>query len=358
MDIPLKVTRAPTFFYVVGVAVVLLAFLVLRGYISVIVLAFITALFCRPVYDYFLAAFSGRPRLASLLTVILVFFVVLIPLSGMAGLAVQQIVQFSTDVGSGSIDLEGLVDRFNKFAAVVPASELHLSVPQLQQEVQRLSGTVGTYLLQRLPNIGSAAVSTLANIVLYLILLYSLLPLQDHFRRFVERLSPLDDRIDAVYITRVVEMSKSMMRGTLLIAIVQGVIGGICMAIVGVPYVLFWTLLMIVLGVIPMLGSGIVMVPASIILILNGQVWQGFFLFLVSILVISNVDNYLRPRLVSPKASMHPALVILGAVGGITAFGALGFLYGPVIMVLLVTTVEMYLKYFHAHRVGAVKTTE
>ncbi|MFH1235884.1 MAG: AI-2E family transporter, partial [Parcubacteria group bacterium] len=185
-------------------------------------------------------------------------------------------------------------------------------------------------------------------IIIFLILLYTLFPIQNKLFNFFQNASPLSDRMDVVYATRVVEMSKSMIKGTLLVALVQGAVSGIFLAIAGVPYVLFWTMLMIFLGVIPMVGYGFVLIPIAVVMLLTGDIWQGVMLVVASVAIIGNIDNYLRPKLVSKQAELHPALVILGVIGGLQVFGLLGFIYGPVIMILLVTTFEMYQKYFRA----------
>lgn len=346
-------TQKQPFFYIIAIVIIYLSYLVLKPFFSAIVLAFLTVIFFKPVYDWFHKFFIRKKKVAALMTVIIVIFVVLIPVLSIGALTVNQIIQFSNDfIGEGNnLNLENFVDHFNQLASVMPGNYNPLTLDEARVYINNGAQAVGNFFLERLPDIGSGAFNTFTWFLMFIIILYSLFPLHDKILKFFEKISPLDDRIDMIYATRVIEMSKSMIKGTFLISIVQGVISGIFLAIAGVPYVLFWTLLMIFLGVIPVIGYGFVVIPIAIILLLTGGIWQGIMLILVSIIFIGNIDNFLRPKLVSKKAELHPALVILGVIGGLQVFGILGFIYGPVIMILLVTTIEMYLKYFR-------KTTE
>ncbi len=344
----INLNQKQPFFYIIAVIIIFLSYLVLKPFFSAIVLAFLTVVFFKPVYDWFHKFFIHKKKVASLMTVVIVIFLVLIPVLAIGALTVNQIIQFSNDfIGSSdNINLESIVNRFNKLATVMPGDHNILTLEKAKVYINNGAQAVGNFFLARLPDIGSGAFNTFTWFLMFLIVLYSLFPLHDKILKFFENISPLDDRIDIIYATRVIEMSKSMVKGTFLISIVQGVISGIFLAIAGVPYVLFWTLLMIFLGVIPVIGYGFVVIPIAIILLLTGGIWQGIMLISVSIIFIGNIDNFLRPKLVSKKAELHPALVILGVIGGLQVFGVLGFIYGPVIMILLVTTIEMYLKYF------------
>jgi len=336
------------FFYIIIAVVLYLSYLVLQPFFSAIVIAFLAAIFFKPVYAWLCKKFRNRAKLASVTTVVIVFFVILIPLVIMGGLTTNQIIQFKNDFGSSanSINLEQIIEYSNRFTSLIPGTDYTLTQEGLREIIDNGARAIGSFFIERLPDIGSSAFNLITWILIFIILLYSLLPLQDKLIHIIEDISPLDNRIDSIYFTRVIEMSKSMVKGTFLIAIVQGVVAGIFLTIVGVPYVLFWTLLMIFLGVIPMVGYGFVLIPISLVLLFTGGIWQGILLILTSFIIISNIDNFLRPKLVSKKAELHPALVILGVIGGLQVFGVLGFIYGPVIMILLVTTFEMYLKYY------------
>ncbi|MFA6391679.1 MAG: AI-2E family transporter [Patescibacteria group bacterium] len=347
----IKSSQRQTFFYILAAVVLVLSYLVLKPFIAVIVLAFLTALFTKRPYEFFNKIFKGRKKLASLIMVIIVFFVVLIPLVFVAGLTVKQVIQFNEDIGGGTkVNITSIVNSSNDILSSVRGIDYRLTEVGVEEWIQQGAKAIGTFFLERLPDISSGAFQLLTFVIVFLIVLYSLFPIQDKLTKFLKEISPLDDRIDSIYITRIIAMSKSMVRGTFLIAIVQAIISAIFLAIVGVDYILFLTILMIFLGVIPMVGTGFVMMPIGIIMLFTGNIWQGILLILVNVLIINNIDNFMRPKLVAKEAELHPALTILGVIGGLQYFGILGFVYGPVIMILLVTTIEIYIKHIRDHR--------
>jgi predicted PurR-regulated permease PerM len=162
---------------------------------------------------------------------------------------------------------------------------------------------------------------------------------------YLHKLSPLNDELDRHYVNRIKSMTISMVRGTLVISLVQGTLTALFLSIAGVHYAAFFGLMATVASIIP-LGSGVIALPIGILLIASGNVWQGILQIAGNLLVVTNVDNFLRPRLVSKEAALHPALVLLGLFAGLWHFGFLGAIYGPVIMIFIVTTIEIYQKRF------------
>ncbi len=121
------------------------------------------------------------------------------------------------------------------------------------------------------------------------------------------------------------------------------------MWIFGVPSPLLWFMVMLILSFIPIVGAWLVMHPAAIIQILLGHYWQGVGIFLITILIISSVDNVIRPRLVGQFSGLHDLIIFFSALGGIRMFGPLGVLVGPVIAAFFVTLLEIYSEEFRSH---------
>jgi predicted PurR-regulated permease PerM len=134
-------------------------------------------------------------------------------------------------------------------------------------------------------------------------------------------------------------------KGTFTIALVQGTVAGLSFLITGIPYTFFWTVVMIFISIVP-LGTSFITVPVAAIMLATGNVWQAVFLMVIQYGVTSNLDNILRPMLIPKEAEVHPALLLLSFIGGIQVFGTWGFIYGPLIMVFLLTTVEVYQRYY------------
>jgi predicted PurR-regulated permease PerM len=140
-------------------------------------------------------------------------------------------------------------------------------------------------------------------------------------------------------------MIKAMFKGTFVIAISQGLAMGLVFWVAGVPYVLFLTLASMFLSLVPLIGVSLVAWPVGIILIVSGSVWRGVFVIAAFLIFVAQIDTFLRPRLVPKGAQLNPALVIISVLGGLGVMGIVGALYGPVVMILLVTSIDVYSKY-------------
>ena len=188
--------------------------------------------------------------------------------------------------------------------------------------------------------------------IIFLITVGALLSNHKRLVLLLRQQSPMDDALDQLFLDRFAAMARAMTKGIIVIAVVQGVAAGILMAIGGTAYVLPLTMLAFVSG-ISFLGVAILTVPVGLVRLFFGDAWQGALIIAGSLFLVSTLDNVLRPKLVSKEAYLNPALVLLSAFGGISLFGLLGVIYGPIIMILFVTTIEVYLQYY---RDGAPQT--
>jgi predicted PurR-regulated permease PerM len=167
----------------------------------------------------------------------------------------------------------------------------------------------------------------------------------------IKYLVPLPEEYEDALIARFVNVSRATIKGTLVIGLIQSTIGAITLWIFGVNTPALWWVVMIILSLIPIVGAWAVMHPAALIQVLLGNVWQGVGIFLVTVLIISTIDNVLRPRLVGQFSGIHDLIVFISAFGGITMFGPLGVLIGPIIAAFFVTTLEIYSMEFRTHLV-------
>jgi predicted PurR-regulated permease PerM len=164
-------------------------------------------------------------------------------------------------------------------------------------------------------------------------------------RKAVVDIVPFPPEITQLFLDKGDMMITAMFKGTFVIAIVSGAAMGIVLWIAGVPYATLLAIISAFLSLIPMVGISLVAWPVGILLILAGNTWQGIFVIVAFLLVVANIDNVMRPMLVPKGAHLNPALVILSVLGGISLMGLIGVIYGPVIMILLVTSIEVYTKY-------------
>jgi len=165
----------------------------------------------------------------------------------------------------------------------------------------------------------------------------------------VERIMPLKDKYRKHVFKKLNDMTYAVIYGSIIIAIIQGTLGGIGFLIFGLPSPLLWGMAMIFASLIPYVGSSIIWFPASLILILDGYIGletnliiKGILLLLYGIFIVGTIDNILKPKIIGSKGGLHPVLVLLGVVGGLKFLGFVGLIIGPIILAMLVTFINIY----------------
>jgi predicted PurR-regulated permease PerM len=179
--------------------------------------------------------------------------------------------------------------------------------------------------------------------ILFLYVFLSLLTNRDKVLLLIRRLNPLGEEITDLYMSKMGAMVKGTVMGQFVIAVCQGVAGAASIYIAGFHQGFFlFAVLLSALSVIP-LGSGIVTIPFGVGMILFGNVFGGAFVILFHLIVVTNIDNFLRPILVPKEARLDSALMLLAVFAGLAMFGAWGIVIGPVLMIVVVTTISVYL---------------
>jgi predicted PurR-regulated permease PerM len=165
----------------------------------------------------------------------------------------------------------------------------------------------------------------------------------------IERIMPLKDKYRKHVFKKLSDMAYAVIYGSIIIAVVQGTLGGIGFLIFGLPSPLLWGIVMIFAALLPYIGSSIIWFPAALMVILNGYlnmettlIIKGILLMLYGIFVISTIDNILKPKIIGSKGGLHPVLVLLGVVGGLKFLGFIGIIIGPIILAMLVTFIKIY----------------
>ncbi len=155
-------------------------------------------------------------------------------------------------------------------------------------------------------------------------------------------ISPLRTQQEKILIKEFISISKATLKGTVVIGAIQGVLGGLLFVFTGVPSPITWGVVMVVLSIIPVVGSWLVWIPVGVGMILSGSFVQGVVILLFGALIISSIDNILRPKLVGRDSQMHPLFVLFATLGGIISFGVIGFIIGPIIVALFLALLRMY----------------
>lgn len=194
-----------------------------------------------------------------------------------------------------------------------------------------LANAAQAAVLPTLSKLGSAA----ANIGIFVFLLFFILLEGEALGAYIGRAMPLEPARRDHLLEHVAGRVRALFLGTFLVAFVQGAIATIGWWALGFPAPIFWGFVMTILAVIPAIGPVIVMVPAGIFAIAQGDLWQGAGLIAYGVIVVGFSDNLVRPFIVGRSSGVHPALVLLGTLGGLIVFGTTGFVLGPLVLSMI-----------------------
>ena len=319
----------------------------LRRYFMLMVIAAVVAYLFTPVHEKLKTKVSGG--LATTLTVIAALLTVVIPLAGVITLATVQISRMLIGVAdwAKTADLNALGDRVmtsvNNLLHKLPFQTPTITLESLRSNLGKIAQNVGEWLLSTLSGVAGSAIGLITSAIIFLYVLISLINNKAKILTLIHRLNPLGDEVTDLYLAKMGAMVKGTVKGQFIIAVIQGILGACSIWIAGFHDAFFiFAIFLTALSLIP-LGSGIVTIPFGIALMFFGNIWGGLFIVVFHIVGITNVDNFLRPILVPKKARLDPALMLLSVFSGIAMFGFFGIVIGPVIMILIVTTISVYL---------------
>lgn len=334
-----------------GISVLFL--LMIRSFIVALLLAGVFSALAAPVYRRVCRWLGGRPRTASIVTVLLVLLVLIVPLAAFLGIVVAQALSVSEAVGpwvEAQIARPDIMDSlFERF----PRLEwLRAYQDDIVTRLGAVAGTAGSFV------VGSVATitrSTAAFVLDLFVMLYAMFFFLVAGQGLLDRILyylPLDPVDEARMIDKFVSVTRATIKGSLVIGIVQGGLAGAGFAVAGVPSAAFWGTVMAVLSIIPAVGSGLVWVPAVIWLYAVGQPVAATGLLIWCAVIVGTVDNFLRPWLVGKDTKMPDLLVLVSTLGGLFLFGAVGFILGPVVAALFVTVWDIYGRVFAGYLPG------
>ena len=325
--------------------------LFLQNYFILITLAAILAFLFNPIYRWFLVKFKDRKGSAVSMTVVVMFITVAIPVSLLITVTVAQAIelvnniQSTTSTGSFSDAVDNAVNSLNDQAARLPfVSTNPLSSDKVISWLQDNASTIINTSVDLIKGFAGGIANFFTMLIIFLFVFSSLLKNQEELMKMLNEINPLGETLNKLYLKRMGDMTSAMVKGQFAIAVAQGLSGTLSLWIIGFDYLAFWFFLLTFLSIIP-LGGGIILIPLGIVLILTGNVWQGVFLLAWHFIITTNIDNIMRPKFVPKSARMDPALTILSVFAGIGIFGFLGIVIGPVIMIVILSTIQIYLEY-------------
>jgi predicted PurR-regulated permease PerM len=326
----------------VGIAVVF--YQMIDMFIVPVVLAAVFAGLFYPLYKWLLKRLKGRQGLSAIICCVLLLAGLLIPAFIVADLVAGEAAHFYNTVESQSNELIETYSPivYEKILQYEWLRSLEIGQFDWLAAVQDSAKAIGKILGSV---INKTSKGTLQFFTTLFITFFTMFYFFRDGDRLVERLkylSPLNDRYEKVLFDQFFSISRATIKGTLLIGLVQGTLGGLTLWIFDFSSPILWGVVMTLLSVIPMVGSWLVMYPAAIFSLITGNIFTGIAIFLISILIISSVDNVLRPWLVGRDSGMHDLMIFFSTLGGISLFGVMGFILGPIIAALFLAILDLY----------------
>lgn len=323
----------------------------LRAYFTLFIFAAILAFSFNPFYQKRLKK-NKSPATAASQTLVVTFLAIIIPLMIILALTAVQINHSVRQLNGnhGGLSVTKLtkqgIDKSNQLLAKTPTS-FRVTDKWVKQTEIAVASKAANFLKDNARSYAGGLFGFFTTAILFIFVFLSLLKNQTTLRQVGRDLNPMGPEISNLYSTKASAMTKAMVRGQFVIAIVQGFIDAALIYIGGIHEAFFFFfMLTTVLSFIP-LGGGIVAIPIGIAMILSGNIVGGIIVISGHIIIVTNIDNFLRPRLVPKEAKLDSALTILSVFAGIALLGFLGIIVGPVIMILIVTTIKVYLAVFN-----------
>ena len=331
------------FFIALLLAVTLAFFWLIRGFMQPIFWAIALGIVVYPLHSRLVRKLHDRKSLASVISVVAVVVVVILPLIGIGAAVTAEGAALYQRLEGGGLGVESLSDRVQQNMPRITAliERVGLDPARLEEQAQSVAVTASRLVAERAVAIGQGTLRGTIFFFLMLYLLFFFLRDGPGILEALIRALPLGDQRERHLLDRFAEVSRATIKGTLVVGIVQGTIGGIAFALLGIGAPVLWGTVMALLSILPAVGTALVWLPAAIYLIVSGQVFGGIALIFVGVFVIGLVDNLLRPVLVGRDTQLPDYVILLSTLGGLAGFGLAGIIIGPTIAAFFLSVWDM-----------------
>jgi len=340
-------TNLRTAFVLLLVAAVTALFLAVAWpFLKPLLLAALLAGLFHRFYRWVTRLLGGRQSLGAAVTLLVLLVLGLGPVSAFLGIVLQQALTMTNQAIPWLSDHLGeastfnvhdwLVQRFPALARYVPSQD------QLLQQVATAVKTAGAYLVSFASRMTATTAAFLLNLF---VMLYAMFFFFRDGHKILERIFyylPLSDEDESRMLTQFASITRATVKGTLVIGVIQGGLGGIAFWVAGIQGAALWGTIMTILSIVPGIGAPLVWVPFVIFLYVNGQYLTATLLLVWCGAVVTTIDNFLRPVLVGRDSAMPDLLILIGTLGGLFLFGPIGFIVGPIVCGLFLTVWDIY----------------
>ena len=317
----------------------------IQSFFDPIFWAAVLAIIFQPVKRRWLRVLRGRPSIASLLTLLTIIVVVLLPLLIVGYSLTQETVSLYTRITAGEFNAASLFERLRRTPYVPELMErFEITTEDIITRVNTYAGAGAKFAASSLMSIGQNAFRFFIKLFLTLYMLFFLLRDGETIVARIIRTLPLGDNKEKELLKKFASVSRATIKGSVVVGAAQGFAGGVLFVIAGIHAPIFWGSLMALLSMIPAVGTAVIWLPAGIIMLIGGDIWQGVVLLVGGAFGIGLIDNFLRPMLVGRDTELPDALVLISTLGGLSVLGLTGIVVGPLLASFFLVVWEMFAK--------------
>ncbi len=315
------------------VALLVLSFFLIKPILMSVIVGVILAFIFAPIYNWLYKKTKFR-NLPAIIICILLLILIILPFYFIAPVVVDQ----SIKLYSASQQIDFITPIENIFPSIFMSDTV-------SEEIGSMIHTFVTNIINAVINYFSTLILNFPNMMLQLVVVlftfYFVLMDKKEFFSYVQSLLPFSKETEKKILDSTKSITVSVIYGQVIIGLIQGIIAGLGFFIFGVPNALLFTLLMCLAGILPIIGTAVVWAPAAIYLLVSGSPLSALGVTVFGV-VSSVADNFLRPIIVARRSKIHPAILLVGMIGGLYMFGILGFILGPLILAYLLILLEFY----------------
>lgn len=358
--IKLDINHSHIFLFLLLFIVLYGCYSMLKPFLDPIIVAIILGILLSPVHRKLEKRLKGRKNLAAFISCMLLTFIVILPLMFVfTALIKQGINSFGAIynwIDQGRYEelyalplVERTIQYFQDYWPNLQRffPELDLKAMDLEQILLKGTAGWGSYFVGQAGQVVGNLTALVAKFFLMILIFYFVVRDEEKFSRYILHLMPLSATQKQRIIQKIKDVSRSAILGAMVVAMAQGAAGGLAFWIVGLPG-LFWGVMMAFSSLIPVVGTGLIWVPAGIYLLVSGSLGSGIFVLLWCTFVVGLVDHLLRPVFMSGGSNMSILLLFLSLLGGLTFFGLIGLLYGPLLFGLALVLLYIYSSEFES----------
>jgi predicted PurR-regulated permease PerM len=331
-------------FLLLLIMVSVLFFYLLKPFFAPVFWACAVSLLFYPVQEHLRRRWGAKPNLIALSTLLLLIVVVVIPVLLIISSFVDQGANVYARIDSGEINLNDYLDRVRTALPVVQRTMdwLELDIAALEERATNGALAASGFAARNAFSLGQSTFRFILSLGLMLYMSFFLLRDGAKLVDLIARALPLGDERERLLFTKFAEVTRATVKGNLVVAMVQGALGGLIFWILDVPGPTLWAVAMAIVSLIPAVGAGLIWLPFSIYLFVTGEFGSGLTLIIYGLVVIGLADNILRPLLVGRDTKLPDWLVLLSTLGGISMFGINGFVIGPLVAALFIVFWQIF----------------